>query len=93
MADRPCESYLAREPLHIPAARAADAEQLDCNGLSELQVFGTIGLAHCSSSEQIDDAIAGSKDVSGRKARIVEWAVLHQRTARFGGRLRRREPR
>lgn len=72
MADRPCESYLAGEPLHIPTAGAADAEQLDCNGLSQLQVFGTIGLAHCSSPEQIGDAIAGRKDVSRRKARIVE---------------------
>jgi hypothetical protein len=71
--------------------RAADAEQLDCNGLSQLQVLGTIGLAHCSSPEQIHDAIAGRKDVSRRKARIVEWAVLDQRTVRIAGRLRGRE--
>jgi hypothetical protein len=93
MADRPCESYLVGEPLHIPAARTADAKQLDCNGLSELQVFGTIGLAHGSSSEETDDAIAGSKDVPGRKARIVEWAMLDQWTAWLDGRLRLREPR
>jgi hypothetical protein len=90
----PCDiERLAGEPLHIPAARAADAEQLDCDGLSELQVFGTIGLAHCSSSEETDDAIAGGKDVPGRKARIIEWAMLDQWTARLEGRLRRRERR
>ena len=56
--------------------------QLEGDRLSELQVFGAVDFAHRPAPEQADDAVAGGKDLPGRKVRTVQRAVLSQPIAR-----------
>ena len=60
----------AREP--VGAMRDLVRQEFERDGLSELQVFGSIDFAHAAAAQQADDAVAAGQHRAGNELRAVE---------------------
>jgi hypothetical protein len=82
MGDAACQTHFPDEP---PDARAfVCREQLEGNRLPELQIVGTVHLAHASAAEASDDAVARREDAPGRKPRAVDLLSARNADREFG---------
>ena len=69
MGHLPGDSHLGEQPFApdgIVGKRLG--QELQCNGLAQLQVIGSIDFAHATAAEQPDDAVAVGQDRSGSES-------------------------
>ena len=87
---------LPREPNFLVEARQPVGamgdllrQELESDGLAELQVVGAIDLAHAAAAQQADDAVAAGEHRAGNELRAVERVRRRQPIGRGHGQRRR----
>ena len=76
----------ARQP--VGAMRDLLRQELERDGLSELQVFSSIDFAHAAAAQQADDAVAAGQHGAGNELRAVERVRRRQPIGRGDGQRR-----